>query len=160
VSDKTFKRIVSLAEELDLPIHTHLHETRSEIEDSLAQHKVRPLERLAQLGVLGPRLVAAHAVHMTGEEIATLARHGASVAHCPSSNLKLASGLAPVAAMLAQGVNVGIGTDGAASNNRLDVLEETRMAALLAKAVAGDAQALPAHRRSPARPCTAPARSA
>jgi len=145
VSDKTFKRIVSLAEELDLPIHTHLHETRSEIEDSLAQHKVRPLERLAQLGVLGPRLVAAHAVHMTGEEIATLARHGASVAHCPSSNLKLASGLAPVAAMLAQGVNVGIGTDGAASNNRLDVLEETRMAALLAKAVAGDAQALPAH---------------
>jgi 5-methylthioadenosine/S-adenosylhomocysteine deaminase len=82
---------------------------------------------------------------MTPEEIATLARHGASVAHCPSSNLKLASGLAPVAAMLAEGVNVGIGTDGAASNNRLDVLEETRIAALLAKAVAGDAQALPAH---------------
>jgi 5-methylthioadenosine/S-adenosylhomocysteine deaminase len=145
VSDRTFARIVSLAEELDLPIHTHLHETQHEIDDSLAQHKVRPLERLAGLGVLGPRLVAAHAVHMTPEEIATLARHGASVAHCPSSNLKLASGLAPVAAMLAEGVNVGIGTDGAASNNRLDILEETRIAALLAKAVAGDAQALPAH---------------
>jgi 5-methylthioadenosine/S-adenosylhomocysteine deaminase len=145
VSDRTFARIVSLAEELDLPIHTHLHETQHEIDDSLAQHKVRPLERLAGLGVLGPRLVAAHAAHMTPEEIATLARHGASVAHCPSSNLKLASGLAPVAAMLAEGVNVGIGTDGAASNNRLDVLEETRIAALLAKAVAGDAQALPAH---------------
>jgi len=146
VSDKTFTRIVSLAEELDLPIHTHLHETRHEIDDSLAQHKVRPLERLARLGVLGPRLVAAHSVHMTPDEIATLARHGASVAHCPSSNLKLASGLAPIGAMLAQGVNVGIGTDGAASNNRLDVLEETRLAALLAKAVAGDAQAMPAHR--------------
>ena len=146
VSDRTFTRIVSLAEELDLPIHTHLHETGAEIADSLAQHKVRPLERLARLGVLGPRLVAAHAVHMTPEEIATLAKHGASVAHCPSSNLKLASGLAPVAAMLSLGVNVGIGTDGAASNNRLDVLEEMRLAALLAKAVAGDAQAMPAHR--------------
>ena len=145
VSDRTFTRIVTIAEELDLPIHTHLHETRSEIEDSLAQHKVRPLERLAALGVLGPRLIAAHAVHVTEQEIETLARHGASVAHCPSSNLKLASGLAPVAAMMARGVNVGIGTDGAASNNRLDLLEETRMAALLAKAVASDAQALPAH---------------
>jgi 5-methylthioadenosine/S-adenosylhomocysteine deaminase len=144
VSDKTFARIVSLAEELDLPIHTHLHETRHEVDDSLAQHKVRPLERLARLGVLGPRLIAAHAVHMTPDEIATLAKHGASVAHCPSSNLKLASGLAPVGAMLARGVNVGIGTDGAASNNRLDVLEETRLAALLAKAVSGDAQAMPA----------------
>src|SRR5262249_24710835 len=145
VSDKPSARIVPLAEELDLPIHTHLHETRTEIDDSLAQHKVRPLERLAALDVVGPRLIAAHAVHMTAEEIATLARHGASVAHCPSSNLKLASGLAPVAAMLAQGVNVGIGTDGAATNTRLDVLEETRLAALLAKAVAGDAEALPAH---------------
>jgi 5-methylthioadenosine/S-adenosylhomocysteine deaminase len=144
VSDRTFAKVVTIAEELDLPIHTHLHETLGEIEDSLAQHKVRPLERLARLGLLGPRLVAAHAVHMTAEEIATLAKHGASVAHCPSSNLKLASGLAPVGAMLAQGVNVGIGTDGAASNNRLDVLGETRLAALLAKAVAGDAQALPA----------------
>ena len=145
VSDKTFARIVSLAEELDLPIHTHLHETMTEIADSLAQHKVRPLERMARLGVLGPRLVAAHAVQVTPDEIATLAKHGASVAHCPSSNLKLASGLAPVGAMLSQGVNVGIGTDGAASNNRLDVLEETRLAALLAKAVAGEAQAMPAH---------------
>ncbi|HUL93376.1 MAG TPA: TRZ/ATZ family hydrolase, partial [Burkholderiales bacterium] len=145
VSDRTFTRVVTIAEELDLPIHTHLHETRHEIEESLAQHKVRPLERLRALGVLGPRLVAAHAVHLTDEEIATLARHGASVAHCPSSNLKLASGLAPVAAMIASGVNVGLGTDGAASNNRLDLLEEMRLAALLAKAVANDAQALPAH---------------
>jgi 5-methylthioadenosine/S-adenosylhomocysteine deaminase len=145
VSDRTFTKVVTIAEELDLPIHTHLHETRHEIEDSLAQHKVRPLERLGTLGVLGPRLIAAHAVHVTDEEIDALARHGASVAHCPSSNLKLASGFAPVAAMMARGVNVGIGTDGAASNNRLDLLEEMRLAALLAKAVANDAQALPAH---------------
>jgi len=145
VSDRTFARIVSLAEELDLPIHTHLHETRHEVEDSVAQHKARPLERLRALGVLGPRLIAAHSVHMTAQEIEALAKHGASVAHCPSSNLKLASGLAPVGAMLAAGINVGIGTDGAASNNRLDVLEEMRLAALLAKAVAGDAQAMPAH---------------
>jgi 5-methylthioadenosine/S-adenosylhomocysteine deaminase len=145
VSDRTFNRIVSLAEELDLPIHTHLHETRHEVEESVAQHRVRPLDRMRALGVLGPRLIAAHAVHMTTQEVEALAKHGASVAHCPSSNLKLASGLAPVGAMLAAGINVGIGTDGAASNNRLDVLEETRMAALLAKAVAGDAQAMPAH---------------
>jgi 5-methylthioadenosine/S-adenosylhomocysteine deaminase len=145
VSDKTFARIVTIAEELDLPIHTHLHETRQEIEDSLAQYKARPLERLRALGMLGPRLVAAHAVHLTDAEIETLAHHGASIAHCPSSNLKLASGLAPVAAMLARGINVGIGTDGAASNNRLDLFQEMRTAALLAKAVGNDAQAMPAH---------------
>src|SRR5690242_6307725 len=144
VSDRTFSKIVTIAEELDLPIHTHLHETKSEIEDSMARHKARPLARLAGLGVLGPRLIAVHAVHLTGSEIETLARHGASVAHCPSSNLKLASGFAPVAALLERGVNVGIGTDGAASNNRLDVLEEMRAASLLAKAVGEDAQAMPA----------------
>jgi 5-methylthioadenosine/S-adenosylhomocysteine deaminase len=145
VSDKTFERIVTIAEELDLPIHTHLHETQAEIEESLAQHKARPLARLGALGMLSPRLIAVHAVHLTEGEIEALAHHGASVAHCPSSNLKLASGFAPVAAMMARGVNVGLGTDGAASNNRLDLLEEMRSAALLAKAVANDAQAMPAH---------------
>ena len=145
VSDRTFAKVVTIAEELDLPIHTHLHETGAEIEESLVKYKARPLERLRALGMLSPRLIAAHAVHVTAEEIAMLAHHGASVAHCPSSNLKLASGFAPVAAMIARGVNVGIGTDGAASNNRLDLLEEMRLAALLAKAVANDAQALPAH---------------
>ncbi|HET7199977.1 MAG TPA: TRZ/ATZ family hydrolase, partial [Burkholderiales bacterium] len=144
VSDRTFSKIVTIAEELDLPIHTHLHETKSEIEDSIARHKARPLARLAALGVLGPRLIAVHAVHLTGAEIETLARYGASVAHCPSSNLKLASGFAPVAALLERGVNVGIGTDGAASNNRLDLFEEMRAASLLAKAVGEDAQAMPA----------------
>src|SRR5947209_4376033 len=145
VSDRTFARVVTIAEELDLPIHTHLHETRAEIEESLAQHKARPLERLRVLGMLSPRLIAVHAVHVTDEEIAMLAHHGASIAHCPSSNLKLASGFAPVAAMLARGINVGLGTDGAASNNRLDLFQEMRTAALLAKAVANDAEAMPAH---------------
>ncbi len=145
VSDKTFARVVTIAEELDLPIHTHLHETKAEIEESLTQYKARPLERLRALGMLGPRLVAAHAVHLTDAEIEPLAHHGASIAHCPSSNLKLASGLAPIAAMLARGINVGIGTDGAASNNRLDLFQEMRIAALLAKAVGNDAQAMPAH---------------
>lgn len=144
VSDKTFSRIATMAEELDLPIHVHLHETRDEIEQSLAQYKVRPLARLHALGVVSPRLIAVHAVHLSEQELELLARFGASVAHCPSSNLKLASGFAPVAAMLGHGINVGLGTDGAASNNRLDLLQEMRTAALLAKAVGNGAQAMPA----------------
>jgi len=145
VSDATFKRVATLAAELDLPVHIHVHETRDEIERSVAEHRVRPLERLGRLGLLGPGLIAVHAVHLEGDEIQALARHGCSVVHCPSSNLKLASGFAPVDALLRAGVNVALGTDGAASNNRLDLLQEMRTAALLAKAVAGDAEALPAH---------------
>ncbi|MGC2517929.1 MAG: TRZ/ATZ family hydrolase [Burkholderiales bacterium] len=145
VSDRTFSRILTIAEELDLPIHVHLHETREEIEQSLAQFKARPLERLHALGLVGPQLIAVHAVHVSEREIEMLARFGASVAHCPSSNLKLASGFAPIAAMLKHGVNVGLGTDGAASNNRLDLFQEMRTAALLAKAVGNDAEAMPAH---------------
>jgi len=144
VGDRTFERIATLAEELDLPIHLHLHETHDEIEKSVAEHGARPIARLRTLGLLGPRLIAVHAVHLNEVEIGLLAQHGCSVAHCPSSNLKLASGFAPVAALVEHGVNVGIGTDGAASNNRLDVLTELRTAALLAKAVAGRADALPA----------------
>jgi 5-methylthioadenosine/S-adenosylhomocysteine deaminase len=145
VSDDTFRRVATLAAELDLPVHLHLHETADEIARSITQHGVRPLERLARLGLLGPNLSAAHCVHLSAEEILLLARHGCSVVHCPSSNLKLASGFAPVAALLEQNVNVALGTDGAASNNRLDMFQEMRTAALLAKAVAKDARALPAH---------------
>jgi 5-methylthioadenosine/S-adenosylhomocysteine deaminase len=145
VADRTFSRMLTIAEELDLPIHVHLHETNDEIEHSLAQFAKRPLERLHALGLVGPRLIAVHGIHFTREEIALLARYGASVAHCPSSNLKLASGFAPVAAMQAAGINVGLGTDGAASNNRLDLFQEMRTAALLAKAVASRADAMPAH---------------
>ncbi len=144
VSDATFERIATYAAELDLPVHTHLHETQDEIRDSLAQHRVRPLQRLKTLGLLGPNLIAVHAVHLTAEEIAWLAEHGCHVAHCPTSNLKLASGLAPLPALLQAGVNVGLGTDSAASNNRLDMLSELRLTALLGKLGADNAAAVPA----------------
>ncbi len=134
-----------MAAELDCPIHCHLHETGDEVAKSIAEHGVRPLERLRRLGVVGPNLISVHSVHLSDAEIEMLATHGSSVAHCPSSNLKLASGFAPVARLLASGVNVGLGTDGAASNNRLDGFQEMRLAALLAKAVAGQADAVPAH---------------
>jgi 5-methylthioadenosine/S-adenosylhomocysteine deaminase len=145
VSDATFRKVGTLAAELDLPVHVHLHETEDEIQRSQAEHRCRPLERLRRLGLLAPSLLAVHAVHLDKQEIELLGRHGCSVAHCPSSNLKLASGFAPVEALRRAGVNLCLGTDGAASNNRLDLLQEMRSAALLAKAVARDAQAMPAH---------------
>jgi 5-methylthioadenosine/S-adenosylhomocysteine deaminase len=145
VSDATLSRIATLASELDCPVHMHVHETLDEIERSTAEHGVRPLERLRRHGVLGPNLISVHSVHLSADEIVLLGRHGCSIAHCPSSNLKLASGFAPVAALQAAGANLCLGTDGAASNNRLDLFQEMRTAALLAKAVSGDAAALPAH---------------
>ncbi len=145
VGDDTLRRIATLAEEIDVPVHTHVHETRDEIAQGIARNGVRPLERLHRLGIVGPRLVAVHAVHLEEAEIELLAREGAAVAHCPASNAKLAAGIAPVTALRRAGVTVGIGTDGAASNNRLDVLAEMRTAALLAKATTGDASALGAH---------------
>lgn|SRR5574340_104786 len=144
VSDRTFGRILTYAEQLDLPVHIHLHETLDEIRQSLADHRLRPLQRLRNLGLLGPNLIAVHAVHLLQEEIAVLAQQGCHLAHCPTSNLKLASGISPVAGLL-QGVNIGLGTDGAASNNRLDLFGEMRLAALLAKGASGAADTLPAH---------------
>ena len=144
VSDKTLRQIATYAGELDVPVHMHIHETRREIEQSLEQHRMRPLARLAEFGLLGPGLIAVHAVHLERGEIERLAGHGCHVAHCPSSNLKLASGFAPISALLAAGVNIGLGSDGAASNNRLDLFAEMRLAALLAKGVSDDATALPA----------------
>lgn len=144
VGDATFSRVLTLAEQLQLPVHCHIHETRDEIAGSQTAHGCRPLARLQRLNLLGPNLIGVHAVHLDPDEIALLARQGCSVAHCPTSNLKLASGIAPVAALLAAGVNVGLGTDGAASNNRLDLFQEMRLAALLAKGTSGDAAALPA----------------
>ncbi|HET7363629.1 MAG TPA: TRZ/ATZ family hydrolase [Burkholderiales bacterium] len=145
VSDASFRQVATLAAELDLPVHVHVHETQDEVQRSVTEHGMRPLERLRRLNLLAPNLIAVHAVHLSDEEIALLARHGSSVVHCPSSNLKLASGFAPVARLAAAGVNIALGTDGAASNNRLDMFQEMRSAALLAKAVAHDAQAMPAH---------------
>lgn len=145
VSDATFAQIAIYAGELDLPVHIHLHETVQEISDSMAAHGMRPIQRLEKLGLLGPGLIAVHGVHFNASEIELLARHGCSVAHCPSSNLKLGSGIAPVGAMLQSGVNLGFGTDSAASNNRLDLFTEMRTAALLAKGISGDPRVMPAH---------------
>lgn len=145
VSDTTLERVAMLSAQLDLPVHIHVHETIKEIDDGVALHAMRPIARLHALGLLGPQTIAVHAVHLNDLEIELLARTGTSVVHCPTSNMKLASGIAPIAALTAAGVNVALGTDGAASNNRLDILGEARLAALLAKVDTGDATRLPAY---------------
>lgn len=144
-TDRTLEKVATYAAQLDLPIHMHVHETRDEIAQSLKEHGIRPLARLRNLGLLGPGFIAVHGVHLETAEIDLLASHGCHLAHCPSSNLKLASGLAPVARLLARDVNVGVGSDGAASNNRLDLWEEMRLTALVAKGLSGDPAAVPAH---------------
>ena len=144
VPDAGLQRIQTLASELDVPVHIHLHETHDEVMQSLRDHGERPLARLERLGLVGPSLVAVHMTQLAEAEIARLAETGAQVVHCPESNLKLASGFCPVARLGAAGVNVALGTDGAASNNDLDLLGELRTASLLAKGVAGSACALPA----------------
>lgn len=146
VSDRTLSRVATFADQLGLPVHIHLHETAAEIDESLAVHHLRPIARLERLGLLDAKLIAVHGVHLDAGEIAQLAQHGCHLAHCPTSNLKLASGIAPVAAALRAGVSVGLGTDGAASNNRLDIFREMRHAALIGKAASGDAAALDCHR--------------
>ncbi|MBX3641046.1 MAG: TRZ/ATZ family hydrolase [Nitrosomonas sp.] len=145
VSDKTFTRILTYAEQLDIPIHLHLHETDEEIRMGLESHGMRPIERLHRLGLLTPNLIAVHMVQLTEPDLRLLQQNGCHVAHCPSSNLKLASGFAPIASLLDANINVGLGTDSAASNNRLDMFEEMRLAALLAKAVSSQANTLPAY---------------
>lgn len=145
VSDESLTRVASVAAELDAIIHIHVHETAQEITDSIAQHGVRPLARLARLGLLGENLLGVHAVHLDASDFDLLVRNGCSIAHCPTSNMKLASGIAPTSALLAAGINVGLGTDGAASNNRQDILQEMRHASLLAKVSSLDATAVSAH---------------
>lgn len=144
VGNNTFQRILTLSEQLGLPIHCHIHETETEIDSSLQSHGCRPIDRLQSLNLLSPGFIGVHAVHLDDGEIQLLARQGCSLAHCPTSNLKLASGLPRIAPLLAAGINIGLGTDGAASNNRLDLFQEMRLAALLAKATSSDAAALPA----------------
>ncbi len=144
LAEPWFIKLRALADELELPVHTHLHETAVEVADAVKQYGLRPFARLAKLGLVNPALVGAHMTQLTDEEIAECARNGVSVVHCPASNLKLGSGLCPVAKLQKAGVRVALGTDGAASNNSLDMLGEMRLAALLAKGVAGDATALPA----------------
>lgn len=144
VAVRWLREVRTLADELDVPIQIHLHETIAEIEDSLQQYGQRPLARLAELGLLTPNLMAVHMTQLTDDEINELSGYGIHVIHCPESNLKLASGFCPVAKLLGAGINVAIGTDGAASNNDMDMIGEMRSASLLAKGLAGDAGALPA----------------
>ncbi len=145
VSDEPLQRINTLAEELDIPIHMHIHETADEINQSEEQHGKRSIQRLHELGLLSPRLLAVHMTQLTDEEIALLSAQGVHIVHCPESNLKLASGFCPVSELLRLGLNVALGTDGAASNNDLDMLGEMRTAALLAKGISANSSALPAY---------------
>ena len=144
VSNAPLEKISTFAEELELPVHIHVHETEFEISSSLEQYQARPLQRLEGLGLLSPRLMAVHMTQLTDNEIKRLASTSANVVHCPESNLKLASGFCPVGKLIKEGVNVALGTDGAASNNDLDMLGEMKTAALLAKAVTQDASAVSA----------------
>jgi 5-methylthioadenosine/S-adenosylhomocysteine deaminase len=144
VDDHALEKITVLAEELDCQVHMHIHETGHEISESTARFGVRPLERLDRLGLVSPRLAAVHMTHLLDAEIETVAERGVSVIHCPKSNLKLASGMCRVHDLLEAGANVAIGTDGASSNNGLDMLAEMQTASLLAKGVANDPSAMKA----------------
>ncbi|KOR30971.1 N-ethylammeline chlorohydrolase [Achromatium sp. WMS2] len=144
VANPNLERIVVLAEELNLPVHIHLHEAEAEIANSMSEYGMRPLERMQDLGLLSPRLVAVHMTQLLPEEISALAVHGSNVVHCPESNLKLASGISPIVDLVNAGVNCALGTDGPASNNDLNLFGEMHTAALLAKGTTGNASALPA----------------
>jgi 5-methylthioadenosine/S-adenosylhomocysteine deaminase len=144
VSDEPLTKIRTYADELDIPINMHVHETLYEVEQAHANTGQRPLQRLHNLGLLTPSFIAVHMTQLTDREISLVAESGAHIVHCPESNLKLASGFCPVAQCLGAGINVALGTDGAASNNDLDMIGEMRTAAFLAKAVAQDASAVSA----------------
>lgn len=142
VSDEPLGRIRMLADEMDLPVHIHLHETAFEVEQSLKQYGMRPLQRLNELGLVSPNLVAVHFTQASDQDIALMAESGSHVVHCPESNLKLASGFCPVKKLMDAGINVALGTDGVASNNDLSMIGEMHSASLLAKAVSQDPTAL------------------
>lgn len=145
VSDEPLARAVALSEKTGARIQIHLHETEFEVTEAKEKHGERPVERLAKLGVLGAKTQCVHMTQVSDSDITLLADSGAHVIHCPESNLKLASGLCPVHKLLESGVNLTIGTDGAASNNDLDLFGEIQTAAMVAKVVANEATALPAH---------------
>jgi 5-methylthioadenosine/S-adenosylhomocysteine deaminase len=144
VSDKPLEHVRVLADELDIGIHMHIHETASEVDKAIELTGKRPLQRLHDLGLISPAMLAVHMTQLSTDEITRYATGGGHVVHCPESNLKLASGFCPVQSLMAAGINVALGTDGAASNNDLDMTGEMRTAALLGKAVSNDASALPA----------------
>jgi 5-methylthioadenosine/S-adenosylhomocysteine deaminase len=139
VSDEPLKKIATLASELDIAIHMHVHETAHEVQESLAKTGNRPLARLLELGLMIPNLQCVHMTQLIDEEVRLLADSGVSVVHCPASNLKLASGFCPITQLLDNGVKLALGTDGCASNNELNMLNEMRLAALIGKGKAEDA---------------------
>jgi 5-methylthioadenosine/S-adenosylhomocysteine deaminase len=144
VGEPNLVKVATLAAELDVAVQIHLHETTGEVLQAVEQNGERPLDTLHRLGLLGPRTQCVHMTDLGDQDIALLAATGAHVVHCPQSNMKLASGACPVARLQAQGINVALGTDSAASNNDLNLFGEMQSAALLAKLHAGDASALPA----------------
>ena len=144
VSDEPLQRLRVLADEMDLPIHIHLHETAQEVDEAVNNTGKRPIARLHELGMISPNLVAVHMTQLNNEEIELLAESGSHIVHCPESNMKLASGFCKVQKCLDAGINVALGTDSASSNNDLDMLSEMRSAALIGKAVAQDAAAMKA----------------
>jgi 5-methylthioadenosine/S-adenosylhomocysteine deaminase len=146
VSEAHLAQVAMLADELDVGIQTHLHETAVEVEQAVAERGERPLATLARLGLLGPRTQCVHMTQVDESDLAQLVESGAHIIHCPQSNMKLASGTCPVVRLQSAGLNLGLGTDGAASNNALDLFAEMRTTALLAKLHSGDAAALPAAR--------------
>jgi len=141
VSDEQLRQIAMYSNELDVPVHIHLHETTAEVAEAQQNNGQRPLERLDQLNLLNSNLIAVHMTELDEFEIERIAEAGVNVAHCPESNLKLGSGICPITSLLEKGVNVCLGTDGAASNNDLDLLGEMRTAAMLAKGSSGNASA-------------------
>ncbi len=145
VADTTFEKIATLAAQTGLGIHIHVHETLHEVNHSLEQHGERPLQRLDRLGILGPQTLGVHAVALNDDDIARIARNNMHIAHCPAANLKLGSGIARTSDIHAAGINISLGTDGAAGNNRLDLLSETRLAGLLAKGTQQNPSLFPAH---------------
>lgn len=145
VSDEALKRLAELSQQYPVPVQMHVHETAFEVDSAIESSGIRPLERLQRLGLLNNRFQAVHMTQISDRDIALLQQTGAHVIHCPESNLKLASGFSPIQKLLNAGVNVAIGTDGAASNNDLDLFGEIKTAALIAKAVTNDATALNAH---------------
>jgi 5-methylthioadenosine/S-adenosylhomocysteine deaminase len=144
VSEDAMRETVAAARDLEVPLHIHANETRDEVEPIVDEEGVRPLEYAVELGLLESQDFLAHGVHVDGTEVDLLAQRGPSVVHCPASNMKLASGMAPIERLLEAGVPLALGTDGAASNNDLDVFGEMRDAALLGKLAAADASAVPA----------------
>lgn len=145
VSDEPLKKIATLSNELGIPVHMHIHETAHEVKEGLKNTGKRPIKRLQELGLMTPNLIAVHMTQLQRGEIELLMQNGVSVAHCPQSNMKLASGICPVQELITAGVNIAIGTDGNASNNDLNMLAEMKSAALLGKVFTGSAQACSAH---------------